>query len=262
MYEGQDSWVTHIPWRSAWLIVTVVLTVIGFGGVPDDLRTWSRWFESIDSWIDQGWVRILAVIMAALTLLVKVVDLRPRLFDRKKLTADGEIPTINDTETDVIIAQSSTDESEVISSTDNEPVVQKNQTQLTDAVDQPSYIEESPEDILKGNDELTNVAIERKSRSYIGKMMRVSGIVWDVELRELSVARNSGAVVHFYTDGDSGIVAHISDEWKDKALSIKKGTRVEVIGKIGYVSSNLISLDECQILPPDLSVQNVSSNSI
>ena len=265
MSEGQDSGVERIPWRPAWLALTVVLTVIGFGGVPDDLRTWSRWLESTDSWIDQGWVRILAIIMAALTLIVKVVDIRHGLSDRKKLVEEGGSTALNDTKTSKITALNDTeneesialnDEEECESTTlgDNEPIVQENEPRLVDAIDRPYFTEESPENILKGNDALTEVAIEQKASPYIGKMMRVSGRVFDVENRTYF-----GTIVTFKTDGHSLMMASVSDECKDNAVSLTKGSRVEVIGKISYISSNHIRLEESELLPPDLSVQYISS---
>lgn len=236
--EGQDSVFERIRGSSAWLIITVILTVIGLGGVPDDLRTWSGWLEATDSWIDRGWVRILAVIMAALTLLVKAMDLRHRRSEQRELTEEHQSTPLRDSESIV----------------QEESIIQENKTRLVDTNCRPQYTKESPESILEGNDELTNVAIKQKSNSYIGKTMRASGIVLDVEYDKYD-----GASVTFRTDGDSMIVAYVNDTWKDDALSLTKGSRLEVIGGIAYVSSNHIRLNESQLLPPDLSVQLVSS---
>lgn len=65
-----------------WAFVGIASTIIGFGGVPDDLATWTRWIDSmvndptvlwlatyaveIADFINQAWVRIALVVVGVL----------------------------------------------------------------------------------------------------------------------------------------------------------------------------------------------------
>jgi hypothetical protein len=68
-----------------WAIIGFLSTVVGFGGVPDDIATWSRWIETavndpfvlwlaehavaVAEFINQGWFRIALVIAGVLMMI-------------------------------------------------------------------------------------------------------------------------------------------------------------------------------------------------
>ena len=44
---------------SAWFLITALHTIIGLGGVPDDIQTGGEWLKAMDARMDHDWVRIL-----------------------------------------------------------------------------------------------------------------------------------------------------------------------------------------------------------
>ena len=120
-------------------------------------------------------------------------------------------------------------------------------------MDTANHIDKSPEEMLAGNSELTDVELRKQSKLlYSGKVMRVSGKIDDVEFWSRAFR------VYFYTNGHSSVVAAFHVIWEDRVSSLKKGECVEVLGKIDYVMSNHIGIKECVLLPPDLSLRNIS----
>ena len=44
--------------RKLWCILGGALTILGLGGIPDDIATWAKWLAMLELWLDSWWVRV------------------------------------------------------------------------------------------------------------------------------------------------------------------------------------------------------------
>ena len=204
---------------SLWNFITVVLAFIGFAGVPEDIQGWAEWLRVIGAWVNSGWNRgVLWLLVVAL------------------LVRSWWMPHLDKL---LVKLQSLRRESSTYKSSET-------------TSPWPSFINQSPEQILDGLSGLTTMQANREIKlKYLGRSIRVSGVVDDVD----HGIWGDRIEIGFRTDGGSWCFAIVGNEWKSEALALGKD-RVEVIGSIASIThkASTIRLEESQLLPPDRSV--------
>ena len=199
---------------SAGKLATVVLSIIGIGGIPDDIQTLGEWLQVIDAWMDHGWFRVLvwAVSVTALTYPQWYPGLRRRFAGwqrsrgRDAAKAQPAIPAA------------------------------------------ARYTMQGPGEILQGLKGLTSLEAGQRAQVHLGLRMKASGVVTDLHGGE---DWGGSIAIHFETDEGSSVYAVFSDDWKARARTIRPRSRIAVDGEIREVRTLLpcIVLEDARLLP-------------
>ena len=228
----------------AWKLVMAVLSIIGIGGVPDDIQTWGEWLEMIDAWMEHGWVRVLvwAVSVIAFTYPQWYPGLRRRFAGWQRTRGRNAAAG----------AMESQSSAERIPPTASSPTAAEAQPSAPEA---PRYTMQGPEEILEELKGISSLEAKQRVRVHLGLRMRVAGVVTDLDtygvVTNLDTYRDDRITVHLKTDGGSSIFSDFNDDWEAQARTLRLGSRIAVDGEIRSVGAQVqfIVLEDARILP-------------
>ncbi|OLE52218.1 MAG: hypothetical protein AUG51_19125 [Acidobacteria bacterium 13_1_20CM_3_53_8] len=107
----------------------------------------------------------------------------------------------------------------------------------------------TPKEIVSVFKGRTTAQGEKLAKNYVGKWMRVSGPIQDVEVETDPFLPLSVARVNLRTGlGEAGIFLRFSRKWVDSLSVLRNGDTISVFGQIKYVARNHISLKKYELL--------------
>ena len=119
--------------------------------------------------------------------------------------------------------------------------------------EQPQYLKPShrpytlrtPDEIFHDFDNRTDLQAERAVQAYIGKWLRLEGMVYNVK------DSINGDTISVWLDTESmiGIVLHFRKaRWLRDLETIVKGDKIAAEGQIAHVERRLMSIDHCEVI--------------